>query len=330
MLADFVPPGTAELAVPADRPGGDLSGDWVLLVEPVSSSLTWPPASSSPMWPAVHSSSVQTRTTTTAANRKKHAPPPPPPPPPGTSWVSSVDVSASRVRSDASVVGCSFVATQNMTVTHLCRLLAPESGNVEQVAVYDSDTGAVVAAAATDALAPAFQDANGFICAAAVAVATTTAAARAAAEVAAAPVAAAASTTAMPATATTAAAQLVAGKTYVISLLADSCDLYYDDSQTRVEVVGGDAAKVTSVYVFWFLVSVCSLTNHHRQQKYTHSHTQTQKGISTPCSSSARGGHRVCVLLLPFLGNKKNKQQPPATTTTTTTAQYSYGKHREW
>jgi hypothetical protein len=237
-LATFVPPGTAELAVPADRPGGDLSGDWVLLVEPAANaSSPWPfPAAAAGAAAAAGVAPVSEQQQHQQQQHKKKPGALPPPPPPGTSWVSHVDVGASRVRADDSVVGCFFVATQAMAVTHLCRLPAPASVNVEKLAIFDNATGAVVAAAATDALAPQFQDASGFICAAvtaAAAAATTTSSS---------------STTTTTAAAAATPAELVAGTVYMLALLADGCDGYYDDVDTRVDVVGGDAADVTSAY----------------------------------------------------------------------------------
>ena len=63
-----------------------------------------------------------------------------------------------RIRPAPVENGCSFVATQTMTVTQLCRFALPNDNNVETVAIFAATSGAIISlsrARSLDCLFPA-------------------------------------------------------------------------------------------------------------------------------------------------------------------------------
>lgn len=133
--------------------------------------------------------------------------------------MTHVDVTQAVPRRDVATVGCSFVAAQDMNVSHLCRYIVPGSINVQTVALVSNETGETIAQAEVDALAPDFVDENGFLCA----------------EV------------ADPTRLTFRG--LHKGTAYVLLLSANGCDAWYDDVHSSVDVLGGcSSSNVQSVY----------------------------------------------------------------------------------
>jgi hypothetical protein len=131
------------------------------------------------------------------------------------SWVTSVSAKG-RLRPAPVENGCSFIATQNMTVTQLCRFPNPQSRNIEAVSIFDAH-GSSIASAHVDVLVKP-TDEHGFACAA------------------------------ITTTASGAAAQLRARETYYLTMNV-KCDAWHDDEHTEIEVVGGAAAgAVQSFY----------------------------------------------------------------------------------
>ena len=190
-LIAALPKGTTSWRVPASRPGGGTEAwrDWVLLIEPRSSSSS--------------SSSVV-----------RGAPAPAPAPVGGDiSWVTSVSAKG-KMRLPPAEVGCTFVATQMMSVTQLCRLpVANITHNIETVSIF-GENGSHVASAHVDALG-ATRDEHGFVC------------------------------TSISSSSTTVVLEV--GNTYFLTLTS-RCDSWHDDTGTMIDVVGGDSAQVTSFY----------------------------------------------------------------------------------
>jgi hypothetical protein len=132
----------------------------------------------------------------------------------GTSWVSSVSIAPkARVRNDAGEVGCSFTATETVSVLSLCRLPTPGSDNVFPVMVVHTN-GTTVAKAGVDARSK--PDKNGYVCNAVDGDSGT--------------------------------AMLVKGEAYALVEDSTSCDSHYDDTGAKLQVVGGSAANVRSIY----------------------------------------------------------------------------------
>jgi hypothetical protein len=134
--------------------------------------------------------------------------------PPGTSWVEAVQLHG-KVRTAAVENGCTFQATQQMSVTHLCRLPTPNSQNIQTISLYTAN-GTVLAQAKVDALHPTLKDALGFICA--------------------------------PIEGGKASVVVKSGADLVITLRSVGCDGWFDDTGTTLAVVGGADADVKSVY----------------------------------------------------------------------------------
>ena len=200
--------GRVTWAVPVSRPGGvhEAWRDWVLLIEPKS---------------ARQSIDLQREESVLIADKDEFS---------DVSWVVNVSAKG-RIRPAPVENGCSFVATQTMTVTQLCRFQLASNNNIETVAIFPSinstATDATSSAIATSPIATAKVDAlskqrdeHGFVCA---------------------PV----DTKAGYSGSTPPV--LVQGRKYFLTQIA-KCDAWHDDTGTTIEVVGGDAAKVASFY----------------------------------------------------------------------------------
>lgn len=127
------------------------------------------------------------------------------------SWVTSVSAKGRMRPAPSGGVGCSFVAPQAMTVTQLCRLAGSGNNNIETVAIFSAANGTVVVSAGVDAQDKQ-HDEHGFVC-----------------------------------TAIEDSAVLAHGQEYYLTLNT-KCDTYHDDTGTTIEVVGGAAAQVKSIY----------------------------------------------------------------------------------
>ena len=221
----IVAAGTSNFFIPAERPGGDVEGDWVLLVEPASAD---PPdrivfAAAGIPAPRINQpvQSIAPRSSRPSTATM---------PPQGiSSWVTHLNITAAVPRRDSAAVGCSFVATEDMNVSHLCRFIAPGSSNAQTV-VLMAETGETIAQAEVDALAPDFVDENGFLCT----------------KVDATPATLLAATSSRVARASSV---LRKGTPYVLLLNANGCDEWYDDVHSSIDVLDGCAsANVQSVY----------------------------------------------------------------------------------
>eukprot|EP01043_Picozoa_sp_COSAG02_P013133 COSAG02_NODE_521_length_20750_cov_10.721079_4_plen_415_part_00 len=185
-LIAALPKGQATWTVPATRPGGGHAAwrDWVLLIEPASTT------------DADTSDQAQPLSLTG-----------------DVSWVTNVSAKG-RLRPAPVENGCEFVATKPMTVTQLCRFPNPQSHNLEEVTIYNTN-GSSIATAHVDVLSKTL-DEHGFACAAV----TTT---------------------------SLSAAKLIQGQTYYLTMNL-KCDAWHDDVGTAIEVVGGVGANVKSFF----------------------------------------------------------------------------------
>ena len=112
--------------------------------------------------------------------------------------------------------GCTFTATTQLNVTHLCRWPAPGADNVVPVAISEGTTGRMLGSVSVDARASATApyDELGFAC-----------------------------------TELAERLTLRQGAAYVLESSNDPpCDSWYDDTSAEITVFGGAQAAVKSVY----------------------------------------------------------------------------------
>ena len=203
-----LPKGLATWEVPRSRPGGDHEAwrDWVLLIHPRTVLQHVRDANG-----GIDSSFAETQGDA------------------DVSWVTNVSAKG-RIRPAPVENGCSFVATQTMTVKQLCRYALPGDNNVETVAIFRASNGTIDSGSVTAAAVPVAtanvdalsrqRDEHGFICAA---VNVETGSSQISPPV------------------------LAQGEKYFLTQNL-KCDAWRDDTGTTIEVVGGDAAKVASFY----------------------------------------------------------------------------------
>eukprot|EP00041_Stephanoeca_diplocostata_P015512 m.296443 g.296443 ORF g.296443 m.296443 type:complete len:846 (+) comp20062_c0_seq2:121-2658(+) len=216
VIAAALPAGTASFDVNASRPNGDVTADWVLLVEPASAPrvpTTQRHTPQPPPWEHRHTSREH-RHTSWEPNAVQ-------------SWVMAVS-SRGRVRQIPSTVGCAFTTPKGSTavlaVTALCRFAVPGSQNIEHVELWDRDAKKRVLSAPVDML-HAVPDARGFICV---------------------NVSATQPTLQMGVAHAAAGLILQSNTTYVLAAANDGCDPWYDDAGTVLAT--NRNTSITNVY----------------------------------------------------------------------------------